>query len=100
MRWRKVESMQRIGQDVVLGEIRVDPEVCSGCGFCVQACPANSLELNGEKARMVADEPLCMSCGDCAAICPEDAIEIVQFIEFRHYFRYLDRGKPAGPRCF
>jgi ferredoxin len=99
-RWKKVESFHRIGEDVVLGKVRVDREACSGCGFCAQACPAQSLEVSDGKARMVENEPLCMSCGDCAALCPEQAIELVEFIQFRQYFRYLDRGDPEKPRRF
>ena len=50
------------------------------------------------EARMIEVLPMCMSCGDCTAICPEDAIEIKTFIEFKRYFRYIDRGKPEPPR--
>ncbi len=98
--WRKVESFLRIGEDVVLGQVRIRQEDCSGCGFCVKACPANSLEVVDKKARMLEEQPLCMSCGDCAALCPEEAIELVEFIQFRHGFRYLNRGKPEKPRRF
>ena len=99
-RWRRVESFLRIGEDVVLGKIRVDPERCSGCASCVHACPAHSLELADRKARMLEEQPLCMSCGDCVALCPEEAIELTEFIQFRHYFRYLGRGTPEAPRRF
>jgi len=98
--WCKVESFLRIGEDVVLGKVRVDRERCSGCGLCVKACPAHSLELEGGKARMLEDRPLCMSCGDCAALCPEGAIELAEFIQFRRAFRYLGRGDPEPPRRF
>ena len=95
-----MESFQRIGEDVTLGRVQVAGDKCNGCSFCVQACPANSLELEDKKARMVEADPLCMSCGDCVAICPEDAIELIEFIQFKHYFRYLDRGTPEEPRRF
>lgn len=98
--WRRVESFLRIGEDVVLGKVEIRQDACTGCGFCVQACPANSLEVVEKKARMLLDQPLCMSCGDCAALCPEEAIELTAFIQFRHAFRYLDRGEPEKPRRF
>jgi len=98
--WRRVESFLRIGEDVLLGKVEIRQEACTGCGFCAQACPANSLEVANRKARMLQEQPLCMSCGDCVALCPEVAIELVAFIQFRHAFRYLDRGEPRGPRRF
>jgi ferredoxin len=97
---RRVESFLRIDQDVDLGEVRIDPDLCTGCGSCVRACPAASLELYQKKARMLETRPLCMSCGDCAALCPEGAIELVRFIQFRQGFRYLGRGAPERPRRF
>jgi ferredoxin len=53
-----------------------------------------------KKCRMVEELPFCMSCGDCLAICPENAIELAQFIQFKRFFRYLDRGEPEWPRRF
>jgi len=96
----KIESFRRLGQDVVLGVVAIDPDKCTGCGLCIRACAAGSLELNQKKARMTEVLPACMSCGDCVAICPESAIELKQFIQMKRYFRYLDRGKPEPPRKF
>ena len=97
---RKIESFHGIGADVVLGEVTIDRDRCKGCGFCVAACAAGCLEVVDKKCRMVEDLPFCMSCGDCVAICPEDAVELVEFIQFKRAFRYLDRGKPSPPRKF
>ena len=97
---RKIESFSRIGEDVELGRVEIDRERCTGCGFCVKACAAASLEVIDKKCRMVEERPFCVSCGDCVAICPEDAIELVHFLQFKRFFRYLDRGKPEPPRRF
>ncbi len=96
----KIESFTRIGEEVILGRVKINLEKCRGCEFCVNACPASCLEIVDKKARVNEELPYCMSCGDCVAICPEDAIEIEQFIEFKRAFRYLDRGIPALPRKF
>ena len=97
---KKIESFHKIGEDVTLGAVIIDRNKCKGCGFCVKACAASCLELKDKKCRMVLDLPFCMSCGDCVAICPEDAIELTEFIQFKRFFRYLDRGKPEFPRKF
>lgn len=97
---KEIESFHHIGRDVTLGKVIINQEKCKGCGLCTKCCAAASLELADKKARMVQDLPFCMSCGDCVAICPEDAIELTEFIEFKKFFRYLDRGKPEFPRKF
>ncbi len=95
-----IESYNRIGDHILLGEVRIDPEKCKGCKLCVAACAAAALEMVDTKSRMVEGMAACIACGDCVAICPEDAIEITKFLEFKKAFRYLDRGKPSMPRTF
>lgn len=95
-----VESFLKIGEDVIIGEVSIDLDKCQGCGYCVRACAADSIELKDKKARMIEVLPMCMACGDCMAICPEQAIAIKTYIRFFKAFRYLDRGEPAPPRRF
>jgi len=97
---KKVESLNKIGEDVILGEVKINNKKCTGCTSCVNACAASALEVVNKKARMVEVLPMCMGCGDCVAICPEDAIELVTFIEFNRFFHYVDRGRPDWPRRF
>ena len=53
------------------------PELCSGCGHCVQVCGDNNLEILNGKVQLT-DAPLfgCIGCGHCMLICPNDAIRI------------------------
>lgn len=51
---------------------RVDEAVCTGCGDCIDACPAGAIALVGGRARI--DEYICSDCGSCADACPQGAI--------------------------
>ncbi|MBI2889481.1 MAG: 4Fe-4S dicluster domain-containing protein [Nitrospirae bacterium] len=95
-----MESFRKLGEDLTLGAITIDPETCSGCKLCVAACAAKAIEMVGKKAEVVKDWPFCMSCGDCVAVCLDGSIKVTRFIQFKRFFRYLDRGEPQWPRRF
>lgn len=57
----------------VLPMIRADR--CTGCGDCLEACPAGVLELREGKAVLARPED-CRYCGDCETLCPEGAIAL------------------------
>jgi nitroreductase/NAD-dependent dihydropyrimidine dehydrogenase PreA subunit len=48
-------------------------EKCTGCGLCVEDCPAFVFEMMDTKASVVRGD-WCIGCGHCGAICPEGAI--------------------------
>jgi len=51
-----------------------DPDVCTGCGECVDRCQMAAITLQDEKA--VVDKLRCIGCGNCAAICPSEAMTL------------------------
>jgi NAD-dependent dihydropyrimidine dehydrogenase PreA subunit len=53
--------------------INIDDAKCTGCGQCVDACPASALALENDKAK-VNDE--CLDCGVCADECPNEALSL------------------------
>jgi len=57
--------------------ISVNPELCTGCGLCVNVCSDYSLKLENNIAAK-SDSAIfgCIGCGHCMAVCPTDAIEI------------------------
>ncbi len=97
---KRVESYLKIDEDITLGGVKIDHDLCKGCKFCVKCCAASALEIVEKKSRMVIDQPFCMACADCVAICPEGAISMAGYIQFNHFFHFLDRGKPEPPRQF
>ena len=62
------------------GKIHIDNELCKGCGFCVEYCPADVLgvadEFNskGYHPPYIKNSEKCIYCQLCESICPEFAI--------------------------
>ncbi len=56
---------------------QVDPDLCSGCGTCVEKCPVDAIELNDSDIAEVNAE-YCLGCGVCAHFCPENAIILLE----------------------
>ena len=51
----------------------VDPEICTGCGICVEVCPYEARILNEKTKIAEVNEALCMGCGACVVACPSNA---------------------------
>lgn len=58
-------------------QITIDKEKCTGCGECVDICPAEVLELADEKSE-VANIDECLGCESCVETCPESAITLTE----------------------
>jgi 2-oxoglutarate ferredoxin oxidoreductase subunit delta len=62
------------------GRIHIVKDRCKGCGFCVEYCPREVLELSeefnvkGYHPPYVKNEEECCYCQLCETICPEFAI--------------------------
>ncbi|MFW5946644.1 MAG: ATP-binding protein [Candidatus Natronoplasma sp.] len=57
--------------------IKIDHEICDGCGECVKGCPEGALQVIDGKARLI-NEAFCDGLGACIGDCPKDAIEIIK----------------------
>ena len=51
----------------------VDPERCTGCGICIDACPEEAISVENIA---VIDTIKCTGCGSCADECPNEAISL------------------------
>lgn len=61
------------GECKALAEIKINPELCKGCGICKRQCPVNA--ITGEvKTPHVINKDICIKCGACVDKCPFKAI--------------------------
>lgn len=79
------------------GTVIIDEDKCTGCSWCVDICPANSLEIVDDKASMTETFG-CMYCMCCQAICAEDAISIGELPQYPGYYTLIERGEMKKPR--
>lgn len=55
--------------------IKIDEDLCNGCGLCIPNCPEGALRIIDGKARLISDL-FCDGLGACIGHCPEGAILI------------------------
>ena len=55
--------------------IKIDEELCNGCGECIPNCPEGALQIIDGKARLISDL-FCDGLGACIGNCPLGAIEV------------------------
>ncbi|HLV45035.1 MAG TPA: 4Fe-4S binding protein [Aggregatilineales bacterium] len=60
---------------------RIDRNLCTGCGDCIEICPVDALGEVGGKADLLHPDA-CTYCSLCEDICPVDAIELPFLICF------------------
>lgn len=62
--------------------ITINPQMCKGCGYCINFCPKHILEMGKQRSQKGFFYPVnidaykCTSCAICALMCPEGAIEV------------------------
>jgi NAD-dependent dihydropyrimidine dehydrogenase PreA subunit len=77
--------------------LKIDEELCNGCGECVPNCHEGALQVIDGKVRLVS-ELMCDGLGACIGHCPEGAItiekrEAVPYSETRVIEQIKDKGK-------
>lgn len=55
--------------------VKIDEDLCNGCGLCIPNCQEGALQIIDGKARLISDL-FCDGLGACLGHCPEDAITI------------------------
>ena len=55
--------------------VKIDEELCNGCGRCVTPCAEGAIVMVNGKAKVVKEE-LCDGAGFCLAVCPTGALTL------------------------
>jgi heterodisulfide reductase subunit A-like polyferredoxin len=54
--------------------LKVDSEVCDGCGLCTEVCIFDGMQIIDGKS--VIDQDKCLGCGRCERVCPNGGVNI------------------------
>ncbi len=57
--------------------IKIDEELCDGCGVCVPSCAEGALQVVDGKVKVI-DDKYCDGLGACLGECPVDALTVIE----------------------
>jgi uncharacterized protein (DUF362 family)/NAD-dependent dihydropyrimidine dehydrogenase PreA subunit len=69
------ENMQALLHNRTLLRPCADPDLCTGCGTCIDQCPVSALSMGDHLPQV--DLSTCIACFCCQEICPEKAISLM-----------------------
>ena len=69
------EAIQTLIRNRTLMRPQADPELCTGCGACIDQCTVSALSM-GEDNLPRVDADTCITCFCCQELCPEKAITL------------------------
>lgn len=68
------DALQAVIQGKTILRPEADPDLCTGCGTCVDQCPVSALSMSDQVPQV--DPNTCITCFCCQEICPEQAITL------------------------
>lgn len=80
--------------------IKIDEELCDGCGLCVSACHEGAIGIVDGKAKLLRDD-YCDGLGNCLPVCPTGAIsfEVREALEFNEEEVKKNMAKQSFSGC-
>lgn len=81
--------------------IKIDQELCNGCGLCIDACHEDAIALIDGKATLIRDD-YCDGLGNCLPVCPANALsfeerEALEYNEEEVNKNIAAKNKAKGP---
>lgn len=55
--------------------VKINEELCNGCGLCISPCVEGALVLEDGKAKVIREE-MCDGAGFCMGVCPTGALSL------------------------
>lgn len=80
----EVAMKKAISQPGKRASFNMFPDLCKGCGLCIQKCPVDiivwskDLGVYGTPAVHTTDQDKCIACKICETVCPDTAISIIK----------------------
>lgn len=59
--------------------VTINEEVCTGCGQCVESCPAQIISMVEAKAQVTGESAECLGCESCVIVCAAKGIEVQEY---------------------
>ncbi len=60
-----------------VASLEIIPDLCVGCGMCIEVCPHGVFTLQSKKA-VILDRDQCMECGACVSNCAFGALNVAR----------------------
>jgi len=83
-------EIQDSGEFIGGEEAVIDPEACTGCGACEEACNFHSIIRQGDICQV--DAASCEGCRVCQVVCPADAVTMLPAVSGDWYESRTDMG--------
>lgn len=79
-----IKSYSYVSHDTISIEpivAEIDPEICTWCGACEEACPFDAIDKTNYNNKEIAqiNISVCKGCGMCLPVCPVNAIQLKTF---------------------
>lgn len=73
--WADLHCQPKKQNQMIREVVKIDEDLCDGCGVCVPGCHEGALQVIDGKARLIS-ELMCDGLGACMGHCPQNAIAV------------------------